>query len=396
MNGYRVEAYEPFAVTGHATTLGSRHPGEDPARIGAVASNVGEVTMAVDETPVPAGSPAEPPTVVALHELVKGAFVSQAISVFARLGIADTLATGARDAEEIAEAVGAHGPALYRLLRALGDVGVIAELENRRFALTPLGEMLRSDIPGSLRAMMTLVGLPLHRDPWTDLYETIQTGESAFDRVHGTKHFDYLAEHPEDAVVSEAAMTSLSTTLTVSILQAYDFTHFGTVVDVGGGRGNLLAAILAANPHLQGVLFDKSTVVVGAEEVISSAQVADRCKVVSGDFFDSVPEGGDAYLLSNIIHNWDDDHAVQILDRCRAAMANTGCVLLAELVLPEGAAPSMAKLADLGMLIMTSGGRERTEAEHRTLCDRARLRLTRIVPSTGPFSLIEAVPDSMS
>jgi O-methyltransferase len=352
--------------------------------------------MAGDETPVPAGSPTEPPSAVVLHQLVRGALVSQAISVFARLGVADALATGPRDAEEIAEPTGAHAPTLYRLLRALGDVGVVAELENRRFALTPFSEMLRSDVPGSLRDYAMIIGLPFQRDPWTDLYETVQTGESAFDRVHGMTHFDYLAEHHEDAAVFDAAMASISTTLTVSIVQAYDFTPFRTVVDVGGGRGGLLAAILAAHPHLQGVLFDKPAVVVGVEEVMSSAQVVDRCKVVSGDFLDSVPEGGDAYLLSNVIHNWDDDHAVQILGRCRAAMANTGCVLLAELVLPEGTAPSMAKLADLGMLIMTSGGRERTEAEYRRLCDRAGFRLTRIMPSTGLVSLLEAVPDSLS
>ena len=352
--------------------------------------------MAVDETPIPAGSPTEPPPAVVLHQLTRDALVSQAISVFARLGVADALATGPRDAEEIAELTGAHGPSLYRLLRALGDVGVVAELENRRFALTPFSEMLRSDVPGSLRDRAMVIGLPFQRDPWTDLYETIQTGESAFDRVHGTTFFDYLAEHHEDAAVFDAAMSAVSTTLTASIVQAYDFTPFSTVVDVGGGRGGLLAAILAAHPHLQGVLFDKPAVVAGAEEVMSSAQVVDRCKVVSGDFLDSVPEGGDAYLLSNVIHNWDDDHAVQILGRCRAAMANTGCVLLAELVLPEGTAPSMAKLADLGMLIMTSGGRERTEAEYRRLCDRAGFRLTRIMPSTGLVSLLEAVPDSLS
>ncbi|MBV9162338.1 MAG: hypothetical protein JO281_12465 [Pseudonocardiales bacterium] len=353
--------------------------------------------MAVEEAPpVPANSSTEPPPAVVLQQLVREALVAQAISVFARLGVADALATGPRDAEEIAEQVNAHGPTLYRLLRALGDVGVVAELENRRFALTQFGEMLRSDVPDSLRDYATIIGLPLHRDPWTDLYKSIQTGESAFDRIHGTKFFDYLAKHPEDAAAFDAAMAWVSTTLAVSIVQTYDFTPFNTMVDVGGGRGGMLTAILAANPHLQGVLFDKPAVVAGAEEAIFSAQVADRCKVVSGDFFDSVPEGGDAYLLSNVIHNWDDDHAVQILGRCRAAMPNTGCVLLAELVLPEGPAPSMAKLADLGMLIMTSGGRERTEAEYRTLCDRAGLRLTRIVPSTGLIRLVEAIPASSS
>jgi O-methyltransferase domain len=348
------------------------------------------------ETLVATDSLRKAPPAVTLQQLAREALLSQAISVFARLGVADALANGPRNAEEITDQTGAHGPTLYRLLRALGSVGVVAELEDRRFASTPFSEMLRSDVSGSLRDYATVIGLPFQRDPWTDLYKTIQTGESAFDRVHGTKFFDYLAEHPEEAALFDASMNLVSTALTASIVQAYDFTPFSTVVDVGGGRGGLLAAILAANPHLQGVLFDKPAVVAGAEEVMSSAQVADRCKVVSGDFINSVPGGGDAYLLSNVIHNWDDDHAVQILGRCRAAMANMGCVLLAELVLPTGVEPSMAKLADLGMLVMTSGGRERTEAEYRTLFDRAGLRLTRIVPSTGPVSLLEAVPVSPS
>ncbi|HVE96469.1 MAG TPA: methyltransferase [Pseudonocardiaceae bacterium] len=350
--------------------------------------------MALDETSVPAGSSTEPTPAVVMRQLTMGASVSQAISVFARLGVADALTAGPRDADDIAELVGAHGSALYRLLRALGDVGVVTELENRTFALTSLGEVLRSDAPGSLRGWATMVGMPFHRYPWTDLYETVRTGESAFDRVHGSKVFDYLAEHPEDAAVFDAAMTSISTSEAVSIVQAYDFARFGTIVDVGGGRGGLLAAILAAHPHLQGVLFDVPAVVAGADEGISGTEVVDRCKVVSGDFFDSVPGGGDAYLLSNIILNWDDDHAVEILRTCRAAMADAACMLLAESVLPEGATPSMGKLADLEMLVMTSGGRQRTDAEYRTLLDRSGLRLTRAVPSTGRISLLEAVPDA--
>ncbi|MGH3480384.1 MAG: methyltransferase [Pseudonocardiaceae bacterium] len=352
--------------------------------------------MAVEETPVLADSPTEPSPAVAMRQLTMGALVSQAISVVARFGVADTLADGPRHVDEIAELVGAHGPALYRLLRVLSDVGVVAELENRRFALTPLGELLRSDVPDSLRGWATMFGMPFHRYPWTGLYETIQTGKSAFDRVHSAKLFDYLAEHPEDAAVFDAAMTSISTSAAASIVQAYDFGRFSTVVDVGGGRGGLLAAILSANPHLQGVLFDVPAVVAGADDDISGTEVVDRCKVVSGDFFDSIPEGGDAYLLSNIIPSWDDDHAVEILSTCRAAMADTACVLLAEFVLPEGAAPSMGKLVDLELLVMTSGGRQRTEAEHRALLGRAGLRLTRIVPSARLVSLVEAVPDAPS
>ncbi|HZE02669.1 MAG TPA: methyltransferase [Pseudonocardiaceae bacterium] len=350
--------------------------------------------MAVDETPGLFASPTQQPPAVAMLQLTMGALVSQAVSVIARLGVADVLAAGPQPVEQIAQRVGAHPSALYRVLRALGDVGVVAELQGRQFALTPLSELLRSDVPGSLRGWATMVGMPFHRYPWTDLYETVLTGESAFDRVHGTKVFDYLAEHPEDAAVFDAAMTSISTNESVSIARAYDFSRFSTIVDVGGGRGGLLAAILSANPHLQGVLFDVPTVVAGIDDELAAAEVVGRCKVVSGDFFDSVPDGADAYLLSAIIHDWDDDQAVQILRSCRAAMADTACMLLAEIVLPEGPEPSMGKLADLEMLVMTAGGRQRTEAEHRALLGQAGLRLTRTIPSTSIVSLVEAVPDS--
>jgi O-methyltransferase domain len=355
-----------------------------------------EVTMAVDETPGLFAPPIQQPPAVTMLQLTMGALVSQAVSVIARLGVADVLAAGPQPVEQIAQRVGAHCSALYRVLRALGDVGVVAELENRQFALTPLSELLRSDVPGSLRGWATMVGMPFHRYPWTDLYETVLTGESAFDRVHGTKVFDYLAEHPEDAAIFDAAMTSISTNESVSIAKAYDFSRFNTIVDVGGGRGGLLAAILSANPHLQGVLFDVPTVVAGIDDELAAAEVVGRCEVVSGDFFDSVPDGADAYLLSAIIHDWDDDQAVQILRTCRAAMTDGACVLLAEIVLPEGPAPSMGKLADLEMLVMTAGGRQRTEAEHRTLLGQAGLRLTRTIPSTSMVSLVEAVPDSSS
>ncbi|MBV8541951.1 MAG: hypothetical protein JO063_11575 [Pseudonocardiales bacterium] len=331
----------------------------------------------------------EPAPAVTMRALLSGAFVSQAISVIARLGVADVLAEGPLQVAEIARRVGTHGSALYRVLRALGDAGVVAELADRHFALTPLGEVLRGDVPGSLRGWATMVGMPFHRHPWTDLYETVQTGESAFDRVHGTEIFDYLAKHPEDEAVFADAMNSISTGETVSIITAYDFSRFSTIVDVGGGRGGMLAAILSANPHLQGVLFDMPTVVAGAESV-------DRCKVVSGDFFDSVPEGGDAYLLSNVVHDWDDEHAVEILSACRAAMTDTARLLLVEILLPDGAAPSRGKLVDVEMLVMTTGGRQRTEAEFRALLDRAGLRLTRVVPSSGMVSLVEAVPHALS
>ncbi|MBV9143777.1 MAG: hypothetical protein JO115_23145 [Pseudonocardiales bacterium] len=331
-----------------------------------------------------------------MFQLIVGTCVSQVISVFARLGVADVLADGPRPVAEIARRVGAHASALYRVLRALGDVGVVAERDDRWFALTPLGEMLRSDVPGSLRGWATLYGMPFHRHAWTDLYETVRTGESAFDRVYGIPFFNYLAEHPEDAAVFDTAMASMTTGEAVSIIGAYDFSRFGTIVNVGGGRGGLLAAILSANPCLQGVLFDLPAVVTGADDELSRVGVIDRCRVVGGDFFDSVPEGGDVYLLGNVIHSWDDDQAVKILRTCRAAIADTACLLLAEVMLPEGGQPSPGKLADVGMLVMITGGRQRTEAEFRVLLDRAGFRLARILPSSGRISLVEAVPCSLS
>lgn len=350
--------------------------------------------MVAEATPNGTSSATGPPREMVLRQLTMGALVSQAVSVFARFGIADVVAAGTQGTDEIARLVGANGPALYRLLRTLGDAGVVVEHEHRRFGLSPLGELLRSDVPGSLRGWATMVGMPFHRYPWTDLYETIRTGESAFDRVHGREIFEYLAAHPEDAEIFDQAMISLSTGEVESIVAAYDFSCFRTIVDVGGGRGGLLAAILAANPTLQGVLFDMPTVVAEAGEELSVPDVLGRCKVVGGDFFDSVPDGADAYLLSAVIHDWDDDRAVSILKNCRAAMAGTARLLLVEIVLPDGAAASIGKLADLEMLVMTAGGRERTEAEHRALLAHAGLRLTRIVPGVGLTSLVEAVPEA--
>ncbi|MGH3685596.1 MAG: methyltransferase [Pseudonocardiaceae bacterium] len=351
--------------------------------------------MIVDGTSGTVAVPAEPPPAARMIQLVRRTYILQAISVIARLGVADVLADGPLEVEEIAQRVSAHSSALYRVLRALGDVGVVTELDHRSFALTPLGAVLRSDVPGSLRGWVTMASMPFYQRPWADLYETVRTGESAFDRVHGMQLFDYLAQHPEDAAVFDIAMTSIATNETVNITKSYDFGRFGTVVDVGGGRGGLLAAILSANPHLQGVLFDAPTVVAEAESVLSAAGVTDRCTVVGGNFFDSIPKGGDAYLLSNVIHDWDDDDAVKILSRCRATMADTACLLLAGLVLPEGRQQSRGKMVDVQMLVIT-GGHERTKTECRALLDRAGFRLTRIVPSAGMVSLVEAVPHVLS
>jgi hypothetical protein len=338
------------------------------------------------ETPVRTDAP--PP--IELVELIRGGRVAQSINVAARLGVADQLADGPRTAAEIAELVGAHPRALHRLLRLLADFGVFEELGERRFALTPLSELLRRDQEGSMRGLVMMLEAPFIRDAWTHLIEAVTSGNAAFDHAHGKQLFDYLREHPDDAAVFDQAMVGASRQLVASILEVYDFGEYRTLVDVGGGNGALLAAILARNPGSRGVLFDLPEVAARAGGLLEAAGVADRCEVIAGDFFESVPRGGDAYVLTQIIHDWDDGAALRILQNCRAAMADDARLLLGEAVLPDGTEPSLAKVIDIEMLVI--GGQERTEAEYRELLERAGLRLTRVVSSAGPHSVIEAVP----
>jgi hypothetical protein len=346
-------------------------------------------------TRVEEGAPGGPPLPVVMLRLTTGTWVSQAISVAARLGVADVLGRGPRASAEIAATVDAHGPTLYRLLRALADVGIVVELPDRRFALTPLGELLRTDVDGSMRGWATMIGLPFHRDAWTDLHASVRTGEPAFARVHGANLFDYLAAHPDDAAVFDAAMTSISTGFVSAIVQAYDFGRYSTVVDVGGGNGALLAAVLLANPDVRGVLVDRPDVLAGASAVLERAGVADRCHTVAGDFLDELPGSGNLYMLSNILHDWDDDTAVRILRTCLQAIPAHGRLLIVELVLPDGTEPSLAKLLDLEMLAMAPGGRQRTASEYTHLLTQAGLRLTHVVTATPgqAASYVEAAPN---
>jgi O-methyltransferase domain len=355
--------------------------------------NYAAFTMTTDAgaaAPVPDG----PPPAVQLIQLTSGGAVAQAISVAARLGLADVLADGSSSSAELARAVDAHAPTLYRLLRALADYGIVTETERDVFRLTPMGSLLRTDAPGSMRGWATMVGLPFHRAAWTGLYDAVRTGEPAFARVHGVDLFSYLAGDPDDAAVFDAAMESVSSNFLISVVEAYDFTRFPTIVDVGGGTGTLLAAALTASPRSRGVLFDKPQVLRSAPHVLESAGVQDRCRLVAGDFFTSIPAGGELYVLSNIVHDWDDDAAVRILRRCRDAMGDNGRLLIVELVLPDDLAPSPAKLYDLEMLALTPNGRHRTGGEYRELAAAAGLQVTTIVPAYlgQSASYVEAEP----
>jgi SAM-dependent methyltransferase len=336
-------------------------------------------------------SEAAPPPHAALMQLITGKWVAQAISVAARFRVADLLAAGPKTCAELAQATNTHPGALYRVMRALGDIGVFAEHADGRFALTPLSEHLRSDVPVSLRAIATYCCDPWSWAPWGELAECVRTGQPAFDRLFGQGVFDYFGDHPAEADTFNEGMTGFSRQEADAIVSAYDFSRFGTLVDVGSGHGALLAAILKANPKLRGVVFDAPAVVEGARKPIQAAGLADRCRVEAGDFFQSVPIGGDAYILKHIVHDWNDPKATAILKNCRAAIKPDGVLLLAELVIPPAGTPSPGKFLDLEMLVICDG-KERTEAEYRDLLAGAGFRLTRVVPTGAPIGLVEAVP----
>ena len=324
---------------------------------------------------------------VALQQLVNGYRVTQMLSVVAKLGIADQLEGGPRGVEELAATTGAHSDALYRVLRTLASIGVFEEAEPRRFALTPLADQLRTAHPNSFRSMATYQGDESYR-AWGDLLYSVMTGAPAFDHVYGAANFSYLSQHPGASARFNQAMSANSRRVASAVVTAYDFAESGTVVDVGGGQGVLVAAILAAHPGLRGTLFDQPHVVADALPVLVAAGIADRCEIVSGDFFAAVPPGGDFYVLRHILHDWDDERSVAILRTCAQAMPQHGKVLVVEAIVASGNEGSQTKLLDLQMLVM-NGGRERTAAEYEHLFTSAGLRITRIIPTASDANIIE-------
>jgi hypothetical protein len=326
-----------------------------------------------------------------LHRLVAGYQVSQAVYVAATLGLCDLLADGPRSVAELAEAAGADARSLTRLMRALTAVGLFVSDGDERFANTELGDALRADAPRSVAGRARLVGRPFHWQTYGSLKHSIRTGESAFAAVHGESVWDYLAKRPDEQKVLDEAMTTLSQAVADEIVDAYDFGRFGTVVDVGGGQGMLLSAILLRYPSVDGVLFDQPDVVTGAHDLLSAAGVAQRCRVVGGNFFDSVPEGGDAYILKSVIHDWPDAESVEILRTCRRSIPAQGRLLLVEQLLDESPDPVRTAFSDLTMLVM-AGGRERTTDEYRSLLEVGGFDLARTVTTGSDVFIIEAVP----
>ena len=305
--------------------------------------------------------PVELPPTAAILQLIQGFWVSRAIYVAAKLGIPDLLKDGPKTTEDLAQSTDTHAPSLYRVMRALDSVGVLAQDGDRRFALTPLGATLRTDVPGSLRFYAIEELGENHYPAWEQLLYSVKTGAIAFNHVYGASKWQYMHEHTEEARIFDEAMASVSSVFAAAIVGAYDFSSSRKVVDVGGGNGSLLTAILNANAHLRGVLFDVPHVVEAARRGIEYTGLLERCEIVGGDFFKSVP-AADTCLLRWIIHDWDDEQSVAILKNCREAITADGKVLIVEAVLQPGRATSFSKFGDLNMLVMT-GGRERTEAE---------------------------------
>ena len=325
-----------------------------------------------------------------LRRLTNGFQVSQAIHVAASLGLADLLREGPRSVDDLAAATGTTAAALNRLLRALASIGIFADVGGR-FGQTALSNYLRSDVTGSLRAWARRIGRPDHWRTWGELERSLRSGTSAFRELYGVTAWDWRAAHPEENAIFNAAMTGLSAGMVESIVAAYDFSQIRSLVDVGGGEGALLAAILTANPDMRGVLFDLPHVLTGAGEVLQTAGVTDRCELVAGSFFETVPPGADAYILKSIIHDWDDGSALAILQRCRAAIPESGRLLLVEHVLKPVNQPDPARFSDLNMLVML-GGQERDPDEFERLCAGAGFRLTTIIPTASTHSVIEARP----
>ncbi len=323
-----------------------------------------------------------------LPQILWSALLQRAVCVAAKLGLPDLLAARAQTASELALSVGAHGPSLYRLLRTLSSAGIFTESEDGIFQNTPVSELLRSDVPGSMRDLAVMFAEDWQWQNWGQLLHCVMTGEDAQRKLYGMDTFSYFAQDPAVGAVFNRAMTGLSAAVAPAIAEACDLEGVKIVADLAGGHGLLLSAFLKREPALKGILFDLPNVIEGAGALLEVEGVKDRVQLVAGDFFQSVPEGADLYTLKHIIHDWDDAKSVAILLKVREAMQSGARVAVIEMVVPEGNEPSHSKILDLQMMVMENG-KERTEAEYRALFEAAGLKLTRIVPTKSPYSLVE-------
>jgi SAM-dependent methyltransferase len=326
----------------------------------------------------------------ALLYLILGKWYGQAITAAAHLGIADLLAEGPRTSGDVAKAVHADPDAIYRVMRCLGAVGVLRETANRTFALTPVGSVLRTGVPGSLAGLAAFEGAPFNLAVCAELTHSARTGTSAFVKALGMPIFEWMPAHPEEAAIYNSAMASLSTTTARAVASSYDFSGSKTIVDIGGGHGTLLAEILSAAPHARGVLFDAPHVAEAARANLATRGLQARCEIIGGDFFKAVPSGHDTYVIKNVLHDWADDEAVAILGQIGRSIAPKGKLLIVEQLVTPPEKPNLAKIIDMIMLALTEGGRERTEAEYADLLRRSGFRLERVVSTPSQVDVIEA------
>jgi hypothetical protein len=330
--------------------------------------------------------PMEPERVAAgaMLRMIWGMHSSRAVYVAAELGIADLLADGPASCKELAGATGTHEPSLYRVLRLLAALGVFDEVEPRTFGLTVLGDRLRRDAPAGVRSWAVFLEAIGGVQPFAHILDTVRTGTPGLETALGMGVFEFLAQHPDSAAIFDAAMSERTAAFAPSVAGSYDFSGIRGIVDVGGGRGTLLAAILRRQTQLRGTLFDTAAVLARAEDLPD-----DRCELLAGDFFERVPPGADCYLLANVLHDWADERAIHILRNCRQSMAQGGRVLIVERLIPSppgDAVPTL--LSDINMLVIT-GGQERTNAEYASLLAGAGLRIGTVYPVAFPYGIIE-------
>jgi len=329
----------------------------------------------------------EIPPPMQMLQIISGFWIGRCVYVLAKLRLADLIKDGPKSIDDLAAATNTHAPSLFRVLRALASVGVVTQ-DGNRFGGTPLSDTVSSDAHGSIRAFaMTELGEE-HYPAWGELMHSVQTGGIAFDKAFGEPIWEFFAKNPDNAQIFNDAMSGLTAQANEALHAAYSFSGINKIMDVGGGHGGLITSILQKNPGMTGILFDAPEVIAGAKEKIETSDIADRCEMVAGNFFQSVPAGADTIILKWIIHDWNDEQSVSILKNCHRALPENGKLILVEAVVPETSEPHFSKFIDLNMLVIT-GGRERTEAEFRKLYEDSGFKLTQVVPTESPFSVIE-------
>ena len=324
-------------------------------------------------------------------QLLGGMWAMQAAASAARLHIPDIIGDGAKTPEEVAAAAGTHPGATKRLLRGLASLGVFTRGDGDRYRLTDVGRFLRSGVPGSLREMFIAESDTVHWRSWERLDDAVKTGDPRPQAVFGAPAFDYYSKHPDEGARFGEAMETVTRFASQAVLEAYDFSGARTVMDVGGGNGSMTIAILERIPNVRGLVVDLPYIEGPAKERIRAAGFESRARFEPVNFFERVPEGADVHLLKFILHDWNDEESVRILKNCRASIAKEGRVVLVEMVVPEQIQPDFVHVMDLNMLVMT-GGMERTAKEYETLFAKSGFRLSRVVPTASPFSVIEARP----